>query len=118
MRQNFGLFFLTAGSVILSICVFPRRFIASWKDVKWEQRPFLKMVGNSAMFGDRTKNIEYENRMLSDAEFRKREMKHAERRERIITDLPIIALLMMLIGFFLVLKLLSILRRCGGAGGY
>lgn len=104
MRQNIGLFFLTLGSVILSICVFPRRFIASWKDVKWEQRPFLKMVGNSAVFGDRDKNIEYEKRMLEDAEFRKRETERATRRERIITDLPIIALALIVTGFFLCLN--------------
>lgn len=56
------------------------------------------------MFGDRTKNIEYEKQILSDAEFRKRETQRAERRARIITDLPIIALVMMLIGFFLCLN--------------
>jgi len=95
----------------LSICVFPRRFIASWKDVKWEQRPFLRLVGNSATFGDRNKNIEYEKRMLEDAEFRKCETERAARRERIITDLPIIALALIVTGFFLVLELLSVLKN-------
>jgi hypothetical protein len=101
MRQNIGLFFLTAGSIILSFCLFPKRLIASWKQYPWEQRLFLRLMGNRSAFEDRNEDVAYMNRIESDAEFRKLEMKRAKRRERIRTDWPIIAFVMMVIGFFL-----------------
>lgn len=50
MLQNIGLFFLTLGSVILSLCVFPRRLVGSWKDFAWEQAALSKIDGGKGIF--------------------------------------------------------------------
>jgi hypothetical protein len=100
MRQNIGLVFLTLGSVLLSICVFPRRLIGSWKDFKWEQRLFLKMLGEREFFDNLRDRDEHALRMQNDKKYARR----VKCRARIREDYPIIAIMMMLVGFFLCLN--------------
>jgi len=97
MRQNIGLLFLTLGSVLLSISVFPRRIVGSWKELPWEQQWFLKLLGEKELFEGQIKSIENALRMQSDKKYNKR----VERCGRIKTDLPLIAIVMMVTGFFL-----------------
>jgi hypothetical protein len=97
MRQNIGLVFLTLGSVLLSICVFPSRLIGSWKDYPWEQRWFLKMLGEKEFFENLRNRDEHASRMEKDEKYARR----VKRWARIRADYPIIAIVMMLIGFFL-----------------
>lgn len=100
MRQNIGLLFLTLGSVLLSISVFPMRIVGNWKDFYWEQRLFLKLIGEKELFEGKYKSIEHALRMQSDKKYKKR----VERYGRIKKDVPLIALILMVIGFFLSLN--------------
>ena len=100
MLQNIGLAFLAVGSVLLSICVFPRRLIGTWKDYPWEQRLFLKMLGEREFFENLQNRDEHALRMEKDEKYARR----MNRRARIRADYPIIAIVMMLIGFFLCLN--------------
>ncbi len=97
MLQNIGLLILTLGSVLLSLSVFPRRIVGNWKDFYWEQRLFLKLMGEKESFAGQSRSIANVLRMQSDNKYKKR----TERCGRIKTDLPLIALILMLIGFFL-----------------
>ena len=103
MRQNIGLFFLTLGSVILSLCVFPRRLIGSWKEFYWEQRLFLKLIGEREFFDAKIRAEKDALRMQTDKKYEK----HGKCRARIRADLPLIAIVMMLIGFFLCFNYLA-----------
>jgi len=97
MRQNIGLFFLTLGSVILSLCVFPKRLIGSWEKFKWEQRLFLKLIGERELFDAKHKAEKDALRIQRDKKYERRVKCLARIRE----DLPLIAIVMMLIDFFL-----------------
>jgi hypothetical protein len=100
VRQNIGLFFLTAGSVLLSARVFWGKIVGSWKDLSWEQRFFFKLTGGRSAFESMQKNWENMEKFLLDKKF----VRRLNRRERIITDLPLIALVLMMAGFFLCLN--------------
>lgn len=100
MRQNIGLLFLTAGSVLLSASVFWGKIIRSWKELSWEQRLFFKLAGGKSVFESMQKNSENLEKLLSDNKF----VRRLKRRDRIITDLPLIALVLMVVGFFLCLN--------------
>jgi hypothetical protein len=77
--------------------VFPRRLIGSWKDYTWEQRLFLKLIGEREFFEAKRNAEEHVLRMQRDKKYARR----VECRARIRADLPIIAIVMMLFGFFL-----------------
>jgi len=100
MRQNIGLFLLTTGSVLLSVRVFWGKIIGSWKDLCWEQRLFFKLTGGKDLFENIQKKSEDIAKLLSDNKF----LRRAKRRNRIVTDLPLIALVLMVAGFFLCLN--------------
>jgi len=97
MRQNIGLLFLTLGSVILSLCVFPKRLIGTWEQIKWEQRLFLKLIGDRELFDAKHKAEKDTLRMQRDKKYERRR----DCFQRIREDLPLVAIVMMLIGFFL-----------------
>jgi len=99
VRQNIGLLLLTAGSVLLSVNVFWGKIMGSWKDLWWEQRLFFKLTGGKRLFDKIQKDSENMAKMLSDNKF----LRRANRRKRIVTDLPLIALVLMVVGFFLCL---------------
>jgi hypothetical protein len=99
MRQNIGLLLLTTGSVLLSVRVFWGKTIGSWKDLYWEQRLLFKLTGGKKLFDKIQKDSENMAKMLSD----KKLLRSANRRKRIVTDLPLIALVLMLLGVFLCL---------------
>jgi hypothetical protein len=100
MRQNIGLLLLTSGSVLLSVTVFWGKIIASWKDLSWEQRLFFKLTGGKPLFEKIQKNWENVAKLQSDNDYVKRTKRH----NRIVTDLPLIALILMVVGFFLCLN--------------
>lgn len=100
MRQNIGLLFLTAGSVLLSVSVFWGKTIRNWKDLSWEQRLFFKLTGGKDVFESSQKDWQNMLKLQSDNKF----VRRMKRRDRIITDLPLIALVLMLVGFFLCLN--------------
>ena len=106
MRQNIGLFCLTAGSILLSVNVFWGKYIGNWDDLPREQRFFYKLTGGKKLFDFEAQAKAYEivARMEKDKEFRKRMDNRAKWRSRIVGDLPILAILLMVIGFFLSLK--------------
>lgn len=106
MRQNIGLFCLTAGSILLSVKVFWGKHFDSWEGLPWEQRFFYKITGGRKLFDLEAQAKAYEmvGKMQKDPEFRERMFRRAKRRSRIIGDLPIFAILLMIIGFFLCLK--------------
>jgi len=106
MRQNIGLFCLTAGSILLSINVFWGKYVSDWKGLPPEQRLFYKLTGGKKLFDFEAKAREFEivNRMQKDPEFREVMENRAKWRRRIVGDLPILAILLMLVGFFLNLK--------------
>lgn len=99
MLQNIGLAILTLGSVLLSICVFPRRLIGSWKDYSWEQKLFLKMLGEKEFMEEMLERDEHAFRMQNDKKYARR----FKCRMRLRQDYPIIAIVMMLLGFFMCL---------------
>jgi hypothetical protein len=106
MRQNFGLFFLTLGSVVLSVNVFWGKCVRSWEELPWEQRLFYKLTGGRKLI-----DLERQSKMLeevvkrqNDENYRKRMEKRAKLHSRIIGDLPIVAIVMMITGFFLCLR--------------
>ena len=100
MRQNFGLLFLTAGSVLLSLNVFWGKIIGNWKDLGWEQRLFFKLTGGKTLFENIQKNWENMVKLQSDNKF----LRRVKRCNRIVTDLPLIAIILMVVGFFLCLN--------------
>jgi hypothetical protein len=100
MRQNIGLILLTAGSILLSVSVFWGKTIGSWKDLCWEQRLFFKLTAGKRLFDKIQKDSDNTAKMLSDNKF----LRRANRRKRIVTDLPLIALVLMLLGVFLCLN--------------
>jgi hypothetical protein len=106
MRQNIGLLCLTAGSILLSINVFWGKYFRSWEELPWEQRFFYKLTGGRKLFDFEVQAKAYETvaRMQKDPEFRKRMDNRAKWRSRIVGDLPILAILLMLVGFFLSLN--------------
>jgi hypothetical protein len=77
--------------------VFPRRLIGSWNDYDWEQRLFLKLIGERDLMDTIHKANEGAQRMQTDKKYARR----IKRYGRIRADLPLIAIVMMLIGFFL-----------------
>lgn len=106
MRQNIGLFCLTAGSILLSINVFWGKYVRDWEGLPPEQRLFYKLTGGRKLFDFEAQAKAYElvDRMQKDPEFRKRMDNRVKWRSRIVGDLPILAILLMLAGFFLSLK--------------
>jgi hypothetical protein len=100
MRQNIGLALLTIGSVLLSISVFPKRLIGAWKDFSWEQRLFLKLLGEKEFFEVIQDRDEHARRMQEDERYARRVRCLA----RIKADYPIIAIVLMVLGFFLCLN--------------
>jgi hypothetical protein len=114
LRQNIGLLFLTIGSVLLSVGVFRShltKFINfyEWKNVPWEVRLYFKLRGIKSRddyFGwiVRAQKREYcpsgEKGDLALA-------------QRIDIDLPIIAIVFMVIGFILCLNYPALGRFLG-----
>lgn len=100
MRQNIGLFFLTAGSIILGISIYRlyvRRFYQlDWTRFPWEARLFCNLLGinnkedyfKKLFFGEKEYLLPDDEQKFGD---------------RLRTDLPIIALFLMIIGLFLCL---------------
>ncbi|MEN6560202.1 MAG: hypothetical protein ABFD52_05465 [Acidobacteriota bacterium] len=106
MRQNIGLLCLTAGSILLSVNVFWGKYVSDWKGLPPEQRFFYKLTGGKKLFDfeARAKELEIVNRMQKDPVFWKLMENRAKWRRRVVGDLPILAILLMLIGFFLSLR--------------
>jgi hypothetical protein len=76
--------------------VFWGKIIGNWKDLCWEQRLFFRLTGGKGLFENMQKKSVNISKMLSDNKFMRRE----KRRYRIATDLPMIALALMIAGFF------------------
>lgn len=106
MRQNLGLLCLTAGSILLSINVFWGKYVSDWDGLPPEQKLFYKLTGGRKLFDleAQAKAFETAVRMTKDPEFKKQMDNRAKWRRRIVGDLPILAILLMLVGFFLSLK--------------
>ena len=104
MRQNLGLFCLSMGSILLSVNVFWGKYFGSLEGLPWEQRMFYKLTGGKKLFDfeKQAKAYEMVNRMQKDEDYRKRMEKRGELHRRIVGDLPIVAILMMIAGFFCV----------------
>ena len=56
------------------------------------------------VFGGKEKRYEYMNRMATDEKFRKQQMKRERWRKRLETDLPLIAMALIVANFFLCLN--------------
>jgi hypothetical protein len=106
MRQNIGLFCLSAGSILLSVNVFWGKYFRSWEELPWEQRLFYKLTGGRLVLDleRQSKELEKVLRYQNDPKYRERMDRRAKWHQRIIGDLPILAILLMLAGFFLSLK--------------
>lgn len=98
MIQNIGVIFLTAGSVILGISVF-RLFLIKfyqieWGKFPWEAKLFCKLIGI------KSKDDYFKKLLIMKKEYvlPDEELKFAD---RIKIDLPIMALVLMVIGMFL-----------------
>jgi hypothetical protein len=106
MRQNLGLLCLTLGSVLLSVNVFWGKYVRSWEELPWEQRWFFKLTGGRLMVDleRSSKMIENVIRIQKDEEFAKRVKRRAKLHGRIVGDLPLVAIVLMITGFFLCLK--------------
>jgi hypothetical protein len=100
LRQNIGLILLVAGSILLSYGVF-RTYLDKlinyneWKNVPLEIRMFLWLfcIKNR---GDYLERLEVSRHPLPSG--RKKELSWSQ---RIYLDVPIIAFILMIIGFFL-----------------
>jgi hypothetical protein len=106
MKQNIGLLCLTAGSILLSLNVFWGKYVKNWEGLPLEQKLFYKLTGGKKLLDleAQAKAFEIAVRMTKDPEFKKRMDDRAKRRDRIIGDLPMLAILLMIAGFFLCLK--------------
>ena len=106
VRQNLGLLCLTLGSILLSVNVFWGKLIRSWEELPCEQRFFYKLTGGRLILdlerqsNELVKVVRYQN----DEKYRKRMDRRAKWHSRIVGDLPILAIVMMIVGFFLSLK--------------
>ena len=106
MRQNIGLFCLTAGSILLSVNVFWGKYVRDWEGLPPEQRFFYKLTGGRLILDleRQSKELEKVLRYQNDPEYKKKMDRRAKWHQRIVGDLPILAILLMLAGFFLSLK--------------
>ena len=102
LRQNIGLAFLTLGSILLSLSVFRLYVIqfiyfSDWKNVPWESRLALRLL-----FRIRNRDDYFKWYVRSqDKRALGEELKDLSLPERLYMNLPIIALVLMVIGFFL-----------------
>jgi hypothetical protein len=100
LRQNIGLFLLTSGSIILGVSVFRLYLIKfyqlEWKKFPWEVGLFCRFIGIG------NKDNYFKKLLINKKEYvlPNNELKFMD---RIIIDLPIIALLLMMMGMFLCL---------------
>lgn len=97
MKQNIGVIFLTTGSIILAISVF-RLFLIKFYQIEWEKFPwevklFCRLIGIKNKH-DYFEKLFKKKRYVSEDE-------QLEFSDRIKIDMPIIALVLMLIGMFL-----------------
>lgn len=99
MRQNIGLVLLASGSIILGISVFRLYLIKfyqlDWQKFPWEVRLFCRLIGINS-------KDDYFKKLFINKEYilHDEELKFAD---RIKIDLPIIALVQMVVGMFLCL---------------
>jgi hypothetical protein len=103
MRQNIGLACLTLGSILLSVKVFWGTYFRDENDLPMEQRIFYKLTGGKKLLDMEKQNKKYEEvmRCQNDEKFRKKVQRRAKCSQRISGDLPIVALMLVIIGFFL-----------------
>lgn len=108
MRQNVGLFFLTAGSLILSLSVFWGKILNfKWQDLHWEQRLFYRLMRIKNLREYMWKSFEERDELLKGNE---KLRKKINRRERLIVDMPLIALILMVMGFLLCMNYQALLK--------
>ena len=105
MRQNVGLFFLTLGSVLLSIGVFRTHLIQlinfyEWKNVPWELRLYCWSRG----IRNREDYVKWLGKSQEKNYYPLGEQGELTRSKRIDLDLPIISIVLMVVGFLLCLK--------------
>ncbi len=105
MRQNIGLLFLTIGSVLLSIRIFLDKVIGNWDDLTIEQRFFYRLIGRKTLW-DKSQKKDNLISKFGDPKYRKKLIRSARLRE----DIPIIAAILIIAGFFLALDYASIAR--------
>jgi hypothetical protein len=101
LRQNIGLILLTSGSIILGISVFSvylRRFYQlEWDKIPWEVRLFCRLIRID------NKTDYFEKLLVGAKEYILPDDK-IKLGDRIKTDLPIIALFLMVVGILLCLN--------------
>jgi hypothetical protein len=109
MRQNVGLVLLTGGSILLALGVFRFYLIEfmkflDWKNVPWESRLVLRLFGvKQDNFIKRIVNA-HEKYPLG------KELKDLTLAERLYLNIPVYAVIFMVIGFFLSLNYSAIGR--------
>lgn len=109
MRQNVGLVLLTGGSILLALGVFRFYLIEfmkflDWKNVPWESRLVLRLFG--------VKQDNFIKRIVKAHEKYPlgKELKDLTLAERLYLNIPVYAVIFMVIGFFLSLNYSAIGR--------
>jgi hypothetical protein len=72
-----------------------------WEDMHWEQRLFYRLMGIKNMSEYMWKSFKEKDELLKGNEKLRQKI---ERRERLIVDMPLIALILILVGFCLCLN--------------
>jgi len=101
LRQNFGFLLLTLGSIFLGVSVF-RTYLFLWINYRWKERPwevrlYCRLIGAS-------NDHEYFQKLS----IQKTGLPSSDEKlplfKRLFYDLPLIAVALMIIGFFLSLN--------------
>ena len=101
MRQNIGLFFLTLGSALLGLSIF-RIYLTKflnfydWKEIPLESRLALRLFGIKDRHSYLKKLVNSQEKYPLG-----KELKNLTLAERVVLNLPVLAIALMVIGFLL-----------------
>ena len=98
MRKDFGLLLLTLGSILLGVSVF-RTYLVTWINYRWKERPW------EVRLYCRLIRVRNDHDYYHKLDIQKTGLPSSEDKlplsRRLFYDLPLIAVALMIIGFFL-----------------